>query len=80
LPQLKKHLAQSGSLWVSWPKGRAAGTDLTLRDVIRMAYDAGLVESKTIAFDDEWSAIKLTFPKAGKVYRNSYGKLRVEAP
>jgi hypothetical protein len=46
-----------------------------LKDVIRLAYDAGLVESKTIAFDDEWSAIKLTWPKPGKVYRNSHGRL-----
>jgi hypothetical protein len=76
LPRLKRHLAQAGTLWVSWPKGRKSDSELSLRDVIRLAYDAGLVESKTIAFDETWSAIKLTLPKPGKTYHNSYGRLR----
>jgi hypothetical protein len=75
LPGLKRHLKQRGSLWVSWPKAGKQGTDLTLKEVIRLAYEAGLVESKTLAFDDTWSAMKLTFPKDGKVYRNKYGRL-----
>ena len=76
LPRLKRHLGSAGALWVSWPKARGRETDITLKDVIRLAYDTGLVESKTIAFDDVWSAIKLTHPKPGKVYRNSFGRLR----
>ena len=80
LPQLKRHLSSAGTLWVSWPKARGRGTDVTLKDVIRLAYDTGLVESKTIAFDEVWSAIKLTHPKPGKVYRNSYGRLPETGP
>lgn len=75
LPVLKRHLRADGKLWVSWPKMGGLGTDLNLKEVIRLAYDAGLVESKTISFDDTWSAIKLTHPKPGKIYRNSFGRL-----
>ena len=74
-PKVKRHLQKGGMLWVSWPKGGAMGTDLTLREVIRIGYDHGLVESTTLRIDDTWSAIKFTHPRPGKVYRNSYGKL-----
>jgi hypothetical protein len=74
-PRLAGHLEKGGMFWVSWPKGRAMGTDLTLREVIRIGYDHGLVESTTLRIDDLWSAIKFTHPKPGKEYRNSYGKL-----
>jgi len=74
-PKLKTHLRAGGMLWVSWPKGRQLGTDLTLPDVIRIGYSHGLVESTTLSLDETWSAIKFTWPKAGKVYKNSYGRL-----
>jgi hypothetical protein len=78
LPSFKRHLDARGALWVSWRKGRSGredGSDLSLSKVIETAYRHGLVESKTIGVNDTWSAIKLTFPKEGKTYRNSYGKL-----
>jgi hypothetical protein len=75
LQRLKSHLQPRGMLWVSWPKARQLSTDLTLPEVIRIAYDAGFVESKAIGIDTTWSAIKLTFPKEGKLYQNSYGEL-----
>ena len=75
-PRLKTHLKPTGMLWVSWPKNRKLRTDLTLTKVIELGYNHGLVESKTISIDATWSAIKFTYPKKGKVYKNSYGKLR----
>ena len=75
-PRLKAHLKPSGMLWVSWPKNRKLGTDLTLTRVIELGYNHGLVESKTISIDETWSAIKFTHPKKGRVYKNSYGKLK----
>ena len=75
-PKLKAHLKPTGMLWVSWPKNRKLGTDLTLTKVIELGYNHGLVESKTISIDETWSAIKFTHPKEGKVYNNSYGKLK----
>lgn len=74
-PRLKAHLAAKGMLWVSWPKGRQLGTNLTLPRVIETCYNFGLVESTCLRVDDVWTALKFTHPKKGKTYRNSYGKL-----
>lgn len=75
-PRLKAHLKPSGMLWVSWPKNRKLGTDLTLTKVIELGYNRGLVESKVVSVNETWSAIKFTHPKEGKEYKNSYGKLK----
>ncbi len=74
-PKLKKHLAQGGRMFVSWPKSRQLGSDLTLPEVIRIGYSHGLVESTALSINTIWSALKFTWPKPGKVYANSYGKL-----
>lgn len=74
-PQLKRHLAERGALWISWPKAGQLESDLSLRKVIEIGYRNGLVESKTIGVDSTWSAIKFTHPKIGKKYNNSHGKL-----
>ena len=75
LPRLKKHLAECGRLFVSWPKSRQLGSDLTLAVVIRIGYSHGLVESTALSINPVWSALKFTWPKPGKTYANSYGKL-----
>jgi len=75
-PKLKAHLKEHGALWVSWPKAKQQETDLTLPTVIKIGYDYGLVESKTLSIDEIWSAIKFTHPKKGKIYNNSYGTLK----
>jgi hypothetical protein len=74
--RLKKYLAKGGTLWVSWPKGGKLDTDLNLKVVIKIGYDHGLVESKTLSINHTWSAIKFTHPREGKSYNNSYGKLK----
>lgn len=74
-PRLKAHLLSTGVLWVSWPKGRQLGSDLTLPHVIRIGYRHGLVESTALRVDATWSALKFTHPKPGKQYQNSYGQL-----
>lgn len=75
-PQLRDHLDLGGSLWISWRKGRPKGTDLSLPNVIEIGYGHGMVESKCVSVDSEWSALKFTFPISGKVYDNSYGQLK----
>ena len=74
-PLLRPHLAAKGMLWVSWPKARKLGTDLTLPTVVRIGYSHGLVESTCLSVDDTWSGLKFTHPKPGKVYKNSHGPL-----
>ncbi len=75
-PKLKAHLADTGMLWVSWPKAKQLGTDLNIKNVIKIGYDFGLVESTALSVNDIWSALKFTHPKKGKTYNNSYGKLK----
>jgi hypothetical protein len=74
--RLKDHLAPDGTLWVSWPKNKQLGADLTMKDIIRIGYDHGLVESKCVSVDSTWSAIRFTAPIKGKAYNNSYGQLK----
>ena len=74
-PKLVSHLKKTGMLWVSWPKAKQLGTDLSLPHVIRIGYTHGLVESTTLSVDTTWSGMKFTHPKPGKTYRNSYGQL-----
>lgn len=78
LPRLKSHLKPTGMLWVSWPKGKQMGTELSLPNVIRIGYNHGLVESTCLSVDATWSALKFTHPKPGKTYNNSHGKLPEE--
>ncbi|WP_212817635.1 hypothetical protein [Polymorphospora rubra] len=77
-PTLREHLRPGGMLWVSWPKGGRHGTDLTMRSVIAIGYDLGMVESVCLRVDDKWAGLKFTHPKPGKTYHNSFGTLRVD--
>ncbi|MBD3582736.1 hypothetical protein [Flavobacterium selenitireducens] len=74
-PKLRSHLEPSGTIWVSWPKSGRLKTNLTLPRIIEIGYTFAMVESKTISINETWSAIKFTFPKPGKTYENSFGKL-----
>lgn len=67
LKLLRAKLADSGTLWVSWPK-KAAGvpTDVT-EDVIReVALPLGFVDVKVCAVDDTWSGLKLMVRRANR--------------
>jgi len=75
-PKLKPYLKLDGMLWVSWPKNKQIGTDLSLPKVIEIGYESGLVESTALSINSVWSALKFTHPKKDKVYNNSYGKLK----
>lgn len=77
-PLLKQHIKASGMLWVSWAKAGQLETDLNLKKIINIGYSFGLVESTTISINSIWSAIKFTYPKKGKTYKNSYGILKLE--
>lgn len=75
-PLLKTHLKANGMLWVSWPKAKQLHTNLSLRKIIELGYNYGLVESTALSIDAVWSALKFTHPKHGKDYQNSYGQLK----
>ncbi len=75
LARLRPHLADSGKLWISWPKRHQLDSDLTLPTVIAIGYRAGLVESTCLRIDDVWAALRFTLPKPGRRYNNSHGTL-----
>ena len=60
LTQLRKKLADDGTIWMAWPKkSSGVATDLT-EDVIRqVALPLGLVDVKVCAIDETWSGLKL---------------------
>ena len=60
LSRLRKLIADTGVLWVSWPKkSSGVATDVT-EDVIReVALPLGFVDVKVCAVDDTWSGLKL---------------------
>jgi hypothetical protein len=57
---LREKIADTGTVWVSWPK-KSSGvpTDVT-EDVVRtVALPLGFVDIKVCAVDDTWSGLKL---------------------
>jgi hypothetical protein len=60
LKRLRKLIADTGILWVSWPKkSSGVATDVT-EDIIReVALPLGLVDVKVCAVDEMWSGLKL---------------------
>jgi DUF3052 family protein len=59
---LARSLAPDGGLWVAYPK-KAAGvpTDLTFENVQRTGLDAGLVDNKSCAIDETWTALRFVY-------------------
>ena len=60
LSAMRRRMAQTGGLWVAWPK-KASGvaTDMT-EDVVRqIALPTGLVDNKVCAVDETWSGLRL---------------------
>ena len=60
LSRLRTLIADTGVLWVSWPKkSSGVATDVT-EDVIReVALPLGFVDVKVCAVDETWSGLKL---------------------
>ena len=60
--RLKRTLAPADGLWIAYPKRSSKlDTDLTFADVQRIGLDAGLVDNKSVAFDDDWSAVRFVY-------------------
>jgi hypothetical protein len=60
LSVLRQKIAETGTVWISWPK-KSSGvpTDVT-EDVVRaLALPLGFVDVKVCAIDETWSGLKL---------------------
>ena len=62
LPRLKSALAPADGLWIAWPKKASKlETDLDFDAVQNAGLDAGLVDNKSCAIDDEWQALRFVY-------------------
>jgi hypothetical protein len=60
LTRLRRKIADTGTVWVSWPKKSAGVTTDVTEDVIRaVALPLGFVDVKVCAVDETWSGLKL---------------------
>jgi hypothetical protein len=60
--KLSRRLARSGGLWVAWPKKASKiPSALTFEAVQRVGLDAGLVDNKSCAIDEDWQAMRFVY-------------------
>jgi hypothetical protein len=60
--KLKRTMSPADGLWIAYPKRTSKlETDLTFANVQQIGLDAGLVDNKSIAFDDDWSAVRFVY-------------------
>lgn len=60
--KLKRTLAAADGLWIAYPKKSSKlDTDLTFEIVQRIGLEAGLVDNKSIAVDENWSAVRFVY-------------------
>ena len=59
---LKKTLSAPDGLWIAWPKKASRlDTDLDFAAVQEIGLDAGLVDNKSAAIDDDWQAVRFVY-------------------
>jgi hypothetical protein len=61
---LKNTLAPADGLWIAWPKKASRlETDLDFATVQQVGLQAGLVDNKSAAIDDDWQAVRFVYRK-----------------
>lgn len=64
LASLRRALAPTATVWVSWPKKASKVPTTVTEDVVReLALPLGFVDVKVCAVDDVWSGLKLVVRK-----------------
>jgi hypothetical protein len=59
---LRDTIGAAEGLWVAWPKKASKlETDLDFESVQRVGLDAGLVDNKSCAIDEEWQALRFVY-------------------
>jgi len=60
--KLKRTLDPADGLWIAWPKKASKiETDLDFDAVQRIGLDAGLVDNKSAAIDEDWQAVRFVY-------------------
>lgn len=61
-PEISRRLRPNGGLWVSWPKKSSPlVTDLRGSHVRSVGLEAGLVDNKVCAVDEDWSGLRFVY-------------------
>lgn len=69
---LKQFLADDGGFWVAYPKKSSKlKTDLDFDFVQAEGLSAGLVDNKSCAIDDDWSAVRFVYRLADRGSKRS---------
>jgi hypothetical protein len=64
---LKDTLAPADGLWIAWPKKASKiETDLDFAAVQQIGLDAGLVDNKSCAIDEDWQAVRFVYRLADR--------------
>lgn len=64
---LRKNIADTGTVWVSWPKkSSGVATDMTEDTIRAVALPLGFVDVKVCAVDETWSGLKLMIRKENR--------------
>jgi hypothetical protein len=64
---LRKTLAPADGLWIAWPKKASKlETDLDFGTVQQIGLDAGLVDNKSAAIDEDWQAVRFVYRRADR--------------
>jgi hypothetical protein len=59
---LKETLAPADGVWIAWPKKASKiETDLDFGAVQQIGLDAGLVDNKSCAIDEDWQAVRFVY-------------------
>ncbi len=59
---LRDTIGPAEGLWVAWPKKASKlATDLDFETVQRVGLDAGLVDNKSCAIDEDWQALRFVY-------------------
>jgi Protein of unknown function (DUF3052) len=67
LKKLRGHIADTGVVWVSWPKkSSGVATDVTEDAIRAAALPLGFVDVKVCAVDETWSGLKLMIRKSNR--------------
>jgi hypothetical protein len=70
LPVLRRKVAETGTVWVSWPKKSSGVPTDVAEDVVRaVALPLGFVDVKVCAIDDIWSGLKLMVRRLNRKQR-----------
>lgn len=58
----RERIRRDGGLWAAWPKKSSSlESELDKAEVQRTGLDAGLVDNKVCAVDEDWSALRFVY-------------------